>query len=304
MRREGAQPSARFGRPVGPKRLPTAACIAVLLLAGCGDEQDDAGSTLVDPDRKPLINSLSVTPGGEELLLTTNRGFFRIEDGEASRIAARVRAADGSSPLGRFLAVSALPDGRLIGSGHPERKRLAPFLGLIRSTDRGRSWQVVSRYGFTDLHVLRLRHGNLYAFDAVLPAFLIRPAGGGKWSERPTPPDLVLDFVVDPEDPDHLLASTADAIFDSTDQARSWRASSSGSSPRLAWPAADALYRADQDGLVYRGENGGWQLIGRIDGEPWKLEAVAAEDLYAALADGAIVHSEDGGRNWEEVFAP
>lgn len=284
-------------------RRVLAVCLA-LVVVGCGDDEGRTGSSLVDPAKKPLINSLSVAPGGAEFLITTNRGLFRINGGEASRIPARVRTPEGSSPVGKFLAIRALPGGRLIGSGHPDRKGLAAFLGLLRSADGGRNWEVVSRYGLADLHVIRPHHDLLFAYDAFLGGLLISRNEGRSWSERGSPPGQVFDFVVDPGDPNHLVASTAEGIFSSTDQARSWQASAGGSSARLAWPDEGPIYRADEDGLVYESSGGTWELIGRIEGEPWKLEAVGEEELYAALADATIVRSTDGGRNWEEVFVP
>jgi photosystem II stability/assembly factor-like uncharacterized protein len=281
-------------------------------LGGCGDDEFASGAgsggvDLVDPDRRTLINSLSVAPGGEEILVTTNQGFFRIADGEATEVKAVVSSPDGRSPVGTFLAVASLEGETLIGSGHPDKKgRLAGFLGLLRSDDGGRHWEVVSRYGIADLHVMRSAHGSLYAYDAFIPSFLISDDEGRTWTEQEPVPGTGLDFVVDPADPGHLIASNENAVFSSEDGATSWRSVVEADAARLAWPEAGSLYRADAGGLVYRSSNAGesWELVGRIDGEPWKLEATGSEELYAALADATIVRSTDGGASWEEVFTP
>jgi len=278
-----------------------------LLIAGCGDEADESGSSLVDPDNPPLINSLAVDPEGDSLLLTTNRGFYRIDGEEATRVSADVKTPDGSSPVGTFFAVATSEDGELIGSGHPdEKRRLAPFLGLLESRDDGRSWEVVSRYGLADLHVMRSAHGMLYAYDAVLPAVLVSPDGGKTWEEQGAPPDRVIDLVVDPDDPDHLLASTQNAIFRSTDRGETWSSAAAAAAARLDWAEPTVLFRADKDGLVYVSDNHGgtWQQVGKIDGEPWKLAAEGPDELYAALSDAAVLRSTDGGQSWEEQFTP
>ena len=279
---------------------------AALLLAGCGGEEETS-SSLVEPGNPPPVNSLAIDPAGDGLLLTTNRGLYRIADGEATRIDAEVATPDGKSPVGKFLAVAATPDGNLAGSGHPdEKKRVAGFLGLLGSEDGGQSWEVVSRYALADLHVIHPIDGTIYAADAVLPAILVSPDGGKSWEEHSAPHGNVLDFVVDPEDPDYLIASTEDQMFHSTDQGKTWTPVARAGSARLAWPEAGALYRADADGLVYTSDTrgDGWEVVGRIDGEPWKLVAAESGELYAALADGAIVSSSDGGESWKEYFTP
>lgn len=289
-------------------RAPAVALLA-LLVVGCGggDSSNGNGSALVDPDKLPQINSLEQDPNSDALLLTTNRGLYRIEDGEATRINAHVETPDGSSPVGRFLAISQSDDGALIGSGHPdERKSVAGFLGLLRSEDEGRTWTSVSRYGIADLHAIRILNGTLYAYDAVLPAVIVSPDDGKTWDERTAPPGRVFDFVVDPADPDQLLASTKKALFRSTDGGQSWSAAAEAAGASLDWPEPDSLYRTDEDGLVYVSDNeaASWDLVGRIDGDPRALKAAGPDDLYVALADATIVHSTDGGESWEDYFTP
>ena len=289
-------------------RVRAAVAAIALVLVGCGDDSGGGGSRLVDPDKSPLINSLEQEPGSDALLLTTNRGFFRIADGEATRVTSEVDTPDGSSPVGLFLEVASSPDGALLGSGHPdEKKKVSGFLGLLRSDDKGRTWDVVSRYALADLHTIRTIGDSIYAYDFVLPAVIVSPDGGKTWEERTAPPGArVTDFVVDPSDPDQFLASSKRAIFRSTDGGRSWTTAARANAARLEWPEADVVYRADEDGYVYSSSNHAatWDLIGRIDGSPRALKAVGGEELYAALDDATILHSTDGGRNWEEVFTP
>jgi photosystem II stability/assembly factor-like uncharacterized protein len=146
----------------------------------------------------------------------------------------------------------------------------------------------------------------VYAFDAVLGGMLISQNEGRSWSERATPPGLMIDFVVDPDDPDYLVSATEDGVFRSDDGSETWRPLEPGPSVRLAWPAAGALYRAEKDGRVRvsddRGES--WRDVGRIDGEPWRLKAVSEQELFAALADASIHSTGDGGRTWRPLFTP
>ena len=288
------------------RRLAPAALALALVALGCGDDGTSAGSPLVDPGKRPPIHSLAVDPAGEGLLLGTNRGLFRVDDGAATQIRSRARTPDGSASVGTFLAFST-HGGSLLGSGHPDRRgAVAPFLGLIRSDDGGRTWLPVSRYSFSDLHVIEAIHGNIYAYDAVLQAFLVSDDGGRTWAERLGVPEPLIDFVVSPDDQDRILASSNSTIYESGDQGRSWRALTAADGARLAWPAPALIFRADADGLVYAGSDAGaaWSLAGRIDGEPSELTAAPGGELSAALSDATIVSSADGGETWSTVFAP
>ena len=118
----------------------------------------------------------------------------------------------------------------------------------------------------------------MYAFDAVLSALLVSRDGGRTFEENFTPRGLIIDFEVDPADPQRIVASNADELFRSQDAGASWRPLDRREGIRLAWPAADALYRALKDGSVQRSGDGGetWQAAGRVDGEPYKFKAVGA----------------------------
>jgi photosystem II stability/assembly factor-like uncharacterized protein len=195
----------------------------------------------------------------------------------------------------------------MIGSGHPDKLGALPnFLGTIESDDGGRTWRVISRLGDADLHKIVIKHDRLYAFDAVLGAMLISKDGGRNFVEEFTPRGLIIDFEVDPRDPEHIFAANDKELFRSQDGGKSWRPADVGEGIRLVWPAPDALYRAEKDGSVQRSRDGGasWQPVGKVPGEPYKFKATGPEALLLALSDGTIVQTEDGGRTWKETFRP
>jgi photosystem II stability/assembly factor-like uncharacterized protein len=280
--------------------------------SGCGSDEDSGAGLsdrLVDFSKKPpYINSLELDPSGNELLLTTNRGFFRIdpETDEVERQRGTITAEGKTSTVGTFLAVKYAAPGELIGSGHPDERTLPSYLGFIRSDDEGETWQVVSRLGIADLHKIVLKHDRMYAWDAVLSALVVSDDGGRTFAEHFTPRGLIIDFDVDPADPARVVAATDEQVFRSEDEGESWRPILAAQGVRLAWPEAATLYRADKDGSVYRSATGGdeWDLVGEVAGEPYKIVSVSAEELYMALSDGTIAHTTDGGAGWEYVFRP
>jgi hypothetical protein len=280
--------------------------------AGCGDSSSgDAGRSdrLVDfSKRPPFVNSLERDEESGEFLLTTNRGFFRVnpEDDSVSRVRGRIEAGGKTATVGTFLELNLDPDGQLVGSGHPDQRTLPQYLGYLRSDDGGRNWRVVSRLGDADLHKIVFKHDRLYAWDAVLSALIVSEDGGRSFVEHFTPRGLIIDFEVDPEDPGYVLAATDEILFRSEDEGESWRPLVQSEGSRLAWPEPDRLYLAAKDGTVSRSEDGGdtFDEVGRVDGEPYVLDAVTGTELYMALSDATILRSEDGGANWEEEFRP
>ena len=291
--------------------------LAAVAAAGCGSQGSantpSAGKRsdrLVDFSKKPpYVNSLDVDPRDGSLLLTTNRGFWRIdpEKDTVTKVRGTIAAGGKTSTVGTFLTVKPTDPGRMIGSGHPDQKGTLPsFLGLIASDDDGRTWHAVSRLGDADLHKIVLKHDRLYAFDAVLGAMVISPDGGKTFEEQFTPRGLIIDFDVDPDDPKHIFAANDSTLFRSENGGKSWRATVQGEGIRLDWPAADAFYRAEKDGTVQRSSDGGgsWERVGKVPGEPYKFAATGPEELYLALSDGTVMQTKNGGKKWTEAFRP
>ena len=293
------------------RRAPALVLAAALCAAGCGDSAESSGQSdrLVDfSKRPPFVNSLERDEENGEFLLTTNRGFFRVnpEDDSVRRVRGTIEAGGDRATVGTFLELNLDPDGQLVGSGHPDQRTLPQYLGYLRSDDGGRRWRVVSRLGDADLHKIVFKHDRLYAWDAVLSALIVSEDGGRSFVEHFTPRGLIIDFEVDPEDPAHVLAATDEVLFRSEDEGESWRPLVQSEGSRLAWPEPDRLYLAAKDGTVSRSEDGGdtFDEVGRVDGEPYVIDAATGDELYMALSDGTILRSEDGGANWEEEFRP
>jgi hypothetical protein len=285
--------------------------VAVVGAVGCGEDSGGGGRSdrLVDfSQRPPFVNSLERDPRSGEFLLTTNRGFFRIdpETDSVRRVKGTIEARGRRATVGTFLELNLDDEGRLVGSGHPDQRTLPQYLGYLRSEDGGKRWQVVSRLGNADLHKIVFKHGRLYAWDAVLGAMVISEDGGRSFVENFTPRGLVIDFEVDPENPKLILAATAEQLFRSEDDGATWRPLQPGQGTRLAWTAPDKLYRALADGTVSVSSDGGerFEPVGKVEGEPYALDPQGREELSMALSDGTILHTTDGGRQWTEEFRP
>lgn len=247
------------------------------------------------------VHGLGVNPSDEALFIATHTGLFRAAKGErrARRVANRFQDTMGFTVTG--------PDD-FLGSGHPDgRDDLPPFLGLIRSTDAGRTWKPVSLLGERDFHVLEAAGPRIYGygsdFDSREGGLLVSDDGGRRWEER-TAPEPLASLAIDPRNSDRVVASGERGIYSSTDAGGRWRPLA-GEPGLLAWTAPDALFLVRPDGSVSRSSDGGlsWQPAGETGGRPAAFDNDGG-DLYVALHDGRVERSSDGGRTWALRSAP
>lgn len=285
----------RHRRRRGAWALPlaiAATAAALLLAAGCGGGED-GGASAAAADRGPVhAHGLGVNPSDGALFIATHTGLFRMPDG--SERAERV--GEGRQDTMGFTVVG--PD-RFLGSGHPDlRDDLPPHLGLIESTDAGRSWRSVSLLGEADFHALRASGRRVLGYDATGARLMRSDDGGGTWTVVRR--DVALyDVAAHPGDPSRLVATGEDGVAASGDGGATWR-DPGVRGVLLAWPRADRLYALAPDGAVTRTSDGGatWVRRGALPGEPAALTATGPEGLVVALHDGRLVSSRDGGRTW------
>ena len=135
---------------------------------------------------------------------------------------------------------------------------------------------------------------------------LISTDGGKTFTEEFTPRGLVIDFEVDPADPERIIASTETELFRTEDAGKSWRPLTPAKGIRLSWPEPKPLYRADADGTIKLSEDGGtrWKDVGAVGGEPYELHATGPKALFLVLSDGSILETTDGGATWRDRFRP
>lgn len=107
------------------------------------------------------IHGLVRDPATGTVVIATHQGAFERTAGEW--------VAHG--PAIDLMGFTVAPDGSWLASGHPsEGVDLPQPVGLIRSTDRGTTWQVQSRAGQSDFHALAAGPQGVLAFDGRLRA--------------------------------------------------------------------------------------------------------------------------------------
>lgn len=300
----GPRPPGPRVRPRPPRRPRAVALTTVLLLgvvvlagaavllrhaAGPAPSQPAAGAAGV-----VHIHGLGINPKDGLLYIATHTGLFRLGvNGALERVGTSYQDLMGFTVVG--------PD-RFLASGHPDlqqmrQQNLPPLLGLLESTDGGRTWQTLSLLGQADFHALRVTHGRVYGWNSN-GAFMVSH-DGRSWETRST---LALaDFAVNPVDLDDVVATTQNGVQRSADGGRTWqRLPGAPGLLLLAWARPEALLAIALNGTVYESADAGatWQARGALPRPPAALIAIG-DTLYAATEDGGVYSSSDGGTTWQ-----
>jgi hypothetical protein len=265
----------------------------VLLLRDDGGERASvADFVAAREDPGPVhVHGLGINPADDALFIATHSGLYRAAEGDpkAKRVGESRQDTMGFTVVG---------PNRFLGSGHPDTRDLPPLLGLIESTDAGKTWTPVSLLGEADFHVLRSMGNRIYGYDASNDRLLVSADAGRKWQERQRPAPLV-DLAADPSQPKRLLAAGEGGLYRSADEGRTWKRLNNAVG-LLAWPSLKRLYLVDGDGRVAVSHDAGisWRRMGNIGGQPAAFLAQGAQRLYVALHDGTVKRTDDGGRTW------
>jgi hypothetical protein len=283
---------------IGTTTFRTALVLAivsiVLVLTGCTGA-DGEGSNDVYADLGPEhVHGLGLNPADGSLYIATHTGLFRMpEDSDDSeRVGDRLQDTMGFAVIG--------PD-RFLGSGHPDlRDDLPPLLGLIESSDAGRTWESISLLGEADFHALRVSGSRVVGYDAGGARVMSSADGGRAWTTLDTPAEIS-DLVLDPDSSARIVAASAAGVIATSYEGDTWTRLVTDADI-LAWPAGDALYGFAADGAVTVSHDRGasWEQVGDLGGEPAAAMAADRDTLVVALHDARIISSGDGGRSWSK----
>ncbi|WP_017240650.1 F510_1955 family glycosylhydrolase [Streptomyces sp. SS] len=273
----------------------TAVLALALMLTACsspgpaGSGDDDAGDA-------SLSHVHGLGARGETLYVATHEGL-------------RTAGADGRPvPVGDrrddFMGFTITASGTFLASGHPAPGSGGPAdLGLIASTDSGRSWQEKSLSGEVDFHALdTAADATVYGYDSANGVLRVS-ADGVEWEERAAL--RALDIAVSPADPATVLATTETGVVRSADGGRTFAPASGRVLAYVSWGAPDALFGVDPSGVLFRGGDGGgsWTRVAAVPGgAPQALTVVDARRVLVATQDG-VYESRDAGGRFERRMA-
>ncbi|MGH3715826.1 MAG: F510_1955 family glycosylhydrolase [Micromonosporaceae bacterium] len=235
------------------------------------------------------IHGLGINPADRALYVAAHNGVFRLDArGKAQRV------GDGKQDTMGFTIVGA---DHFLASGHSAPDSGGPaHLGLIESTDGGKTWSSLSMQDQADFHALRYRHDTVYGYNS-LSGQLLASEDRTTWQTRSEV--QLRDFAVSPTDPNTLVATGAGGPMRSTDGGRNWTGAGGDPIAVLDWETDERLWGVTADGRVMRSTDGGvtWSGLGEIGGQPAAFAAGPGK-LYVATPEGRIAESSDDGRTW------
>jgi photosystem II stability/assembly factor-like uncharacterized protein len=249
------------------------------------------------------VHGLEVNPADGSMWAATHSGVFELgPDGP-------VRAGDRRQDVMGFAITG--PD-LFLASGHPDPRDggAAADLGLVMSTDRGRTWSVVALHGEADFHALSAAGTTVYGFDATDGVVMRSDDGGRTWQTGVALDATDLD--VDPADPVRVVAATPGGLVESV-------TGGAGFAPLLDQPpqplvlidhvdhegrggAGPVFVGVDAAGGVWERGEDGWSSTGSLPGAPQAF-TVAGPDRYLAATGSGVHASEDAGRTWTVLAA-
>jgi len=282
--------------------------VTAALLAGCSTgDGDSANVPVVAPPAFEHIHALTVDPNNGDLIVATHEGLYELVVGSDG-----ATTADG--PVGGLdfdLMGFTLIGNTAYASGHPGATTPdsfgTPNLGLISSTDRGKTWANVSRTGQADFHALTVAPSGedgsaarIFGLDSSKLAIQRSLDGGITWTDGA---ELVArDIMADPARPGTIYATTENGLAVSSDNASSFEIVPGAPALYLLTISSDThlLSGIDTSGMVWKQNSADeWVRGGKVSGTPQAV-TVFGNRLYVA-DDSGIAFSDDEGTSWTVI---
>ncbi|MFQ4149570.1 F510_1955 family glycosylhydrolase [Arthrobacter sp. LAPM80] len=275
-----------------------AALVLPLLLAGCTSATTPTPQTTLASTTQH-VHGIYVDQMSSKVLLASHDGLYAAAGKTLVKVSTDTIDLMGFTPTA---------DPRVFyGSGHPGPGSALPNpVGLIRSTDAGKTWVTLSRQGKSDFHALSATDHGLVAFDGKLRT----SADGITWetSSASFSPAVLAGNPATSV----VLATTQQGLQRSTNSGSTWNAVPTAPlmqfvafAPSPEKAPTDAVGIAP-DGSVHVSTDAGltWTAAGRVKGEVQAVTALAQASgkpaIWVATADG-VQSSSDGGATFGPV---
>jgi hypothetical protein len=242
------------------------------------------------------VHGLGVDPADDQLYAATHFGVFAVGlDGTAERV------GNMQDTMGFTVAGT----NAFLASGHPDfAEDDEPLMGLIESTNAGRSWQRLSLRGEADFHALQVVGERLFGFDGTSGTFMTTD-DRQRWERLSRVP--LFDFAVSRADPAFVVGTTDGGVLRSADGGRTWQPVVDAPALVVVESAADRLVGVDLDGVVHISTDGGLTWGGRGTAGAAPAAVTVSDDaqrVWVATDDARIVRSDDGGLTFAPVYQP
>lgn len=280
----------------------------LLFTAACGESEEPAASGSEEKVTFSHIHGAGFTADGENALIPAHDGLRKLENGSWM-----VPEGDAHDYMGFTMT-----DSGFYSSGHPSLQTdYENPLGLVKSTDEGRSIEMLGMEGEVDFHIMDAGYEShiIYALnpephDTMPETGLYRSEDESSWEQKQMEglDGEILSLSAHPTDVDQAAAGTIDGVYLSEDQGDTF----SPVSTEAPVPALTFLANGD---LLYAESTGpDTKLILAADDEQTEIPApdIQEEDITGYIAQNPahpetllvttterdIFYTEDLGDSW------
>jgi photosystem II stability/assembly factor-like uncharacterized protein len=279
--------------------MPVLVLSAAIVLMGCTSAASESRAAWPTPAQAAVeishVHGVGTDSADGSLFLATHEGLFQVTaDGQAELV----------SQVMDLMGFTVAGAGHFLASGHPGlRVDLPQPMGLIESTDGGRTWSAVSRQGQSDFHALTTGAAGVLGYDGTL----LRSDDGRNWEQLAIPSEP--HSLAASPDTDLVLATTAQGLLRSADAGSTWSAVEGAPLLQVVDWADDGVHVAgvDPSGVTWTSSDGGASWASGADlGSPPQAVAVSSsadeDGRIIVVTAAAVVTSTDGGRTFDAVL--
>ena len=240
------------------------------------------------------IHGVGLDPAGGTLVLATHEGLFEVgRDGGVTRV----------GPVIDLMGFVVAGPGHFFASGHPGPGTDLPQpVGLLESTDGGKTWVPVSRQGVSDFHGLTVGEAGIIGYDGLL----WWSADGEDWEQQAIPAAPAM-LAASP-DSTLVLAATEAGVLQSDARGAAWSPVDGAPLLQLIDWAADGagLVGVAPSGTLWTSADRGttWQEGPDLGSPPVAMDVsgAGATTRVVVVTVDALLESRDNGQTFAVVL--
>jgi photosystem II stability/assembly factor-like uncharacterized protein len=277
-------------------RAVAVAGVATAALAGCSSAEPaptaDPSTSAAPALELTHVHGAAYDPGDGTLLLATHHGLLEVSDGALTQV----------GPVLDLMGFTVAGPDHYLASGHPGlHVDLPQPVGLIETTDGGRTWTPVSRQGQSDFHALTVSDAGVLGYDGSLVA----STDGQAWERRQIPAEP--HTLAASPDGGQVLATTAQGLLRSADGGASWTPAAGAPQLQVVTWAGDGrtVVGVDPAGTLWTSTDAAdtWQEGPRLGSPPHAVAAADDGPRIAVVTAEGVLESADGGRTFTDVLS-
>lgn len=232
----------------------------------------------------------SVRAFGDQVILGTHEGLFRyIDQNSVQLMGSETFDIMGLAVFGK----------KLYASGHPgPGSKLPEPVGLLLSTDSGKSWKKLGLQGEVDFHLLESAGADMYGVDSGSGNLMYSNNAGKKWMSRGK--NVVSDIAINPLKAGAALALRDGKLMATQNSFTKMRTvDSTPAFTSLDWITGSLLATGGKS--LYRSTDSGMSWKKMSDFPEDASTVTQSAKIIAVVAGNSIYKSTDGGKTFKKM---